>query len=60
MTKYREARRDATALIVAALNTGHLPFGNMAKGQRLDHLRGQVKLMTEQLLEDEDGQEEHS
>lgn len=53
LERWQKARRDATNIIVACLNTGHVPFGNVSKGKRLDLIRGQITLLTEQLLEEE-------
>ncbi len=58
--QYQAARRDATSLIVAALNAeGHVEGGvlpwpkNLAKSKRLDVLRGYIGELTQQFLEEE-------
>jgi len=52
--QWQNARRDASNIIIAALHTDHLPHAtNVAKGKRLDLLRGYVKELTEQLIEEE-------
>lgn len=51
---WEAARRDACNVIVAALHTDSLPWNaNLAKGKRLDMLRGYIKELTVQFLEDE-------
>ncbi len=50
----RDARRDATRLICAALDNDVLALG-AAKGKKLDILLGMISETTEQLLEVQDG-----
>ena len=48
------ARRDATLVIVAAMQTDNLPWPiNTPKNQRLDLLRGYINTLAEQFEEDE-------
>jgi len=48
------ARRDATRVIVAAMETGNLPWAkNTPNNQKLDLLRGYINELAEQFLEDE-------
>ncbi len=50
------ARADATNVIVAALKMDALPWAsNVAKSKKLDLLRGYIKELTQQFLEDENG-----
>jgi len=54
--QWQAARADACNVIVAALHMDALPWAsNVAKGKKLDLLRGYIKEMTEQFLEDEHG-----
>jgi len=53
-TTKQNARRDATRVIVAALESGHLPWAtNVPKGQKLDLLRGYINELAKQFIEDE-------
>lgn len=53
------ARRDATRVIVAALETNNLPWAtNTPKNQKLDLLRGYINMLTEQFLKDEEDENE--
>ena len=55
MSRISNARRDSTRVIVAALQTDNLPWAtNVPKGQKLDLLRGYIRELTEQFMEDED------
>ena len=52
--QWQNARADATRVICAALQYDALPWPtNLAKGKRLDHLRGYINEMTKQFLEEE-------
>lgn len=54
MSDISDARRDATRVIVAAMETGNLPWpSNVPKGQKLDLLRGYINQLTVQFLESE-------
>ena len=54
--QYQAARKDATALVVAALHCDHLPHpANTKKGERFGLLLGYVEQVTKQLLEKENG-----
>ena len=51
---WEAARRDACNVIVAALHTDSLPWNKaLAKGKRLDMLRGYISELTTQFLEEE-------
>ncbi len=53
MSDISDARRDATRVIVAAMETGNLPWStNTPKNQRLDLLRGYINTLATQFLED--------
>jgi len=52
--QHRDARRDATRLICAALDNDVLALG-AAKGKKLDILLGMIKETTAQLLEEYNG-----
>ena len=53
--QYQAARRDATRIVVAALECDHLPHAsNVAKGKRLDLLLGYVDEITKSLLKQEE------
>ena len=53
--RYQAARRDAAAIVVAALHTDHLPHAaNVAKNKRLQLLEGYVEEVTKKLLEQEE------
>jgi hypothetical protein len=53
--QWQAARRDACNVIVAALAADALPWNvNLAKGKRLDMLRGYIGELTTQFLEEED------
>ncbi len=59
MSDISDARRDATRVIVAAMQTGNLPWAtNVPKGQRLDLLRGYINTLAVQFLEDENAENE--
>lgn len=52
--RYQAARRDATRIVVAALEADHLPHAiNIAKAKRLPLLLGYVEEVTLSLLEQE-------
>lgn len=52
--RWQAARRDACSVIVAALHTDTLPWNtNLAKGKRLDMLRGYITELTTQFVEEE-------
>lgn len=52
--QWQAARADACNVIVAALKMDALPWAtNTAKGKKLDLLRGYIKEMTQQFLEEE-------
>ena len=54
MSDISDARRDATRVIVAAMETNNLPWAtNTPKNQKLDLLRGYINVLSTQLLEDE-------
>ena len=54
MSRQSDARRDATRVIVAAMETGNLPWAaNCAKNTRLDLLRGYINTLAQAFLEDE-------
>jgi len=52
--QYRDARRDATRLVCAALDNDVLALGQ-SKGKKLDILLGMITKTTEQLLEGYNG-----
>lgn len=53
--QYQAARSDATKIVIAALQTDHLPHAvNVAKGKRLDLLLGYVEEVTKALLAQEE------
>jgi hypothetical protein len=55
--QWEAARRDACNVIVAALHTDSLPWNKaLAKGKRLDMLRGYITELTTQFVEEENGQ----
>ena len=57
--KYQAARRDATALVVAALHTEALPWTAVQqknKSKKLDLLTGYIEQVTKTLLDQEDTQ----
>ena len=61
MSARQEARRDATRVIVAAMQTGNLPWAaNTPKNQKLDLLRGYINQLTEQFIEEENEAESDS
>ena len=52
--QWQAARRDACNVMVACLQTDNMPWAqNLAKGKRLDMLRGYIKELTIQFLEEE-------
>lgn len=54
MSATQDARRDATRVIVAAMQTDNLPWAkNTPNNQKLDLLRGYINTLTQQFLEDE-------
>ncbi len=54
MSDISSARRDATRVIVAAMETGNLPWAaNTPKNQKLDLLRGYINTLAAQFIEDE-------
>jgi len=49
-----DARRDATRVVIVAMQTGNLPWAsNTPKNQKLDLLRGYINELAEQFLADE-------
>ena len=61
MSNRSDARRDATRVIVAAMQTGNLPWAaNTPKNQKLDLLRGYINTLATQFIEDDDGQQADS
>jgi hypothetical protein len=54
MSYRSDARRDATRVIVAAMQTGNLPWAkNTPNNQKLDLLRQYINTLTTQFLEDD-------
>ncbi len=55
----KDAFNIAGRVIVAAMQTDNLPWpANMAKNKRIDMLRGYINELTDQFMEDQNGQEE--
>ena len=52
--RWQEARRDAVTIITAALHNDALPWAaNVAKGKKLDLLRGYINELAGQFMEEE-------
>jgi hypothetical protein len=55
MSDISAARRDATRVIVAAMQTGNLPWAaNTPKNQKLDLLRGYINELAKQFIQEEE------
>jgi len=55
MSDISDYRRDATRIVVAAMQTGNLPWAsNTPKNQKLDLLRGYINELSKQFKEDEE------
>ena len=55
MSDISDYRRDATRVIVAAMETGNLPWAkNCPNNQKLDLLRGYINELANQFREDEE------
>ena len=55
MSDISDYRRDATRVIVAAMETENLPWAkNTPNNQKLDLLRGYINILATQFKEDED------
>jgi len=54
MSAKQDARRDATRVIVAAMETDNLPWAkNTPNNQKLDLLRGYINTLAEQFMEED-------
>jgi len=58
LSRLSDARRDATRVVIVAMQTGNLPWAsNTPKNQKLDLLRGYINELAGQFIEDEDNGE---